>query len=174
MKQSWVKLAGVFLFSLLFRLLPFRAPNVELILASQMPVAKVFGARAGFFFGAFSILAFDLITGTLGPWSLITAPTYGVLGIFATWYLKNRHAKRYFVYFAIFGTLLYDAITGLTVGPLLFHQPFLAAVFGQIPFTLMHLLGNISFALLLSPFFARFLERQELVGMFPMVSVNAK
>ncbi|KKW22608.1 MAG: hypothetical protein UY62_C0001G0021 [Parcubacteria group bacterium GW2011_GWF2_50_9] len=160
MKQSWLKLAGMFAFGLLFRLLPFRPPNVELIMASQMPVAKTYGKLAGFFFGAFSILAFDVLTGTPGPWSLVTAPTYGLLGVFAAWYLKNRHGKRHFAYFALFGTLLYDAITGLTVGPLFFHQPFLAAVLGQIPFTFMHLLGNIGFAIILSPMIERWLAPQ--------------
>jgi len=160
-KQSWLKLVGVFAFSLLFRLLPFRPPNVELILTSQMPVAKAYGGFVGFFFGAISILAFDVITGTLGPWSLITAPAYGLLGVGAAWYFKRRSRKKHFVYFAIVGTLFYDALTGLTVGPLIFHQPFLAAVLGQIPFTLMHLLGNVAFALLWSAFLLRFLQPQE-------------
>lgn len=161
MKQSWLKLVGVFAFSLLFRLLPFRAPNVELILASQMPVAKTYGGFVGFFFGAFSIFAFDMITGTLGPWSLFTVTAYGLLGVGAAWYFKRRSQKKHFVYFAIVGTLFYDAFTGLTVGPLLFHQSFLGAVLGQIPFTLMHLLGNVAFALLWSVFLLRLLQPQE-------------
>ena len=176
MKQSWLKLIGVFAFSLLFRLLPFRPPNVELILASQMPIAKTYGKLAGFLFGALSILAFDLMTGTIGPWTLITAPTYGVLGLFAAWYLKKRVGTKHFVYFAIAGTLFYDAATGLTVGPLFFHQSFMVAVLGQIPFTLMHLLGNIAFALILSPFLVRFLQPQEkrIVSTFHAASVGAR
>lgn len=149
--SSNVKVAVVFTACLLFRLLPFRPPNVETILASQMPIARRFGALAGFFFGALSILLFDLLTGTVGLWTLITAPAYGVLGLGAWWYLKNRSGKKHFVYFAIAGTLFYDAATGLTVGPLFFNQPFLAALLGQIPFTMMHILGNIAFAIVLSP-----------------------
>lgn len=155
-----IKVTSVFVASLLFRFLPFRAPNVELILASQMPVAKTYGGLAGFFFGAFSILAFDLITGTLGAWSLITAPAYGLLGLGAAWYFKHRSQKRHFVYFAIGGTLFYDALTGLTVGPLFFHQPFFGAVVGQIPFTLMHLLGNVSFSLIWSPFIEKWMTQK--------------
>lgn len=164
MKQQWFKLISVFAFCLLFRLLPFRPPNVEPILASQMPVAKQFGALFAFLFGFFSIVLFDALTGTLGVWSLITAPTYGLLGLGAAWYLKNRSKTRYFVYVAIVGTLFYDAATGLTVGPLFFNQPFMAALTGQIPFTLMHLLGNVSFAVTLSPIVERWIEKESVAA----------
>ncbi len=161
-----MRAVAIFGAGLLFRFLPFRPPNVELILASAMPIAKVYGKTAGFLFGALSILVFDLLTGTLGPWSLVTAPAYGVLGLIAGWFLRNRSGRRHYVYFAIVGTLFYDAITGLTIGPLFFGQPFLLALYGQIPFTLMHLLGNTSFAFLLSPLIERSLvaESQSRLG----------
>jgi len=146
-----LKLISVFTVCFVFRLLPFRPPNVELILASQMPVAKQFGTLFAFLFGFLSIVLFDAFTGTLGPWSLITAPTYGLLGVGAVWYLKNREKTRYFVYFAIVGTLFYDVITGLLIGPLFFGQAIMAAALGQIPFTLMHLAGNVSLAFIWSP-----------------------
>lgn len=159
-RWSNIKVAIVFGACLLFRLLPFRAPNFEPILASQMPIAKEFGGLAGFIFGALSILVFDIATGTLGLWSFITAPAYGMLGFGAALYLKNRGGTRHFVYFAIAGTLFYDAATGLTVGPLFFHQPFISAALGQIPFTLMHLLGNVSLSLVWSPLLAKWLPRK--------------
>lgn len=155
--QFAIRVAVLFGISFLFRLLPFRPPNVEPILAGQMPVAKRFGSLVGCCFGAFSILLFDLFTGMLGPWTLITASAYGVLGLGAAKYFKGRGQRRHFVYFAIMGTLFYDAMTGLTVGPIFFHQPFVAAVLGQIPFTAMHLLGNISFAALFSPLIERWI-----------------
>ena len=155
--EGTVRTVAVFGAGLLFRLLPFRPPNVELILASGMSVAKVQGKLSGFFYCALSILAFDLLTGTLGPWSLITSLTYGILGFLAGWYFKTRSGRRHFVCFAIVGTLFYDAVTGLSIGPLFFGQSFLMAILGQIPFTLMHLLGNVAFAVIWSPFLARFL-----------------
>jgi Cu/Ag efflux pump CusA len=42
-------------------------------------------------------------------------------------------------------------MTGPTIGPIFFHQSLMASIIGQIPFTLLHLLGNIIFAILLSP-----------------------
>lgn len=134
------------------RLLPFRPPNVEPVLATAMPFAKYFGAWGGFLFGALSIVLFDAVTSGWGVWTLITALAYGALGAGAHYFFKNRESTaRHYVIFAIFGTLFYDAVTGLTIGPMLWGQPFMVALVGQIPFTLMHLVGNVAFAAVLSP-----------------------
>jgi uncharacterized membrane protein len=156
-KKNWFKFIIGLVVCLFIRLIPFRPPNIEPMLATQMPFSKAFGALAGFLFAFSSIALYDLVTHTLGMWSLITASTYGVLGLLASWYFKNRKANiRNFFIFAIFGTLFFDAITGLSIGPLFFHQTFTSAFMGQIPFTMMHLLGNVSFALLLSPAIYRY------------------
>ncbi len=137
---------------LFIRLIPFRAPNIEPLLATQMPFSRVYGAWAGFLFGVLSIIAYDLLTSTLGVWTLITASAYGALGIMAHFYfLKFKASALHYAGFAVLGTLFFDAVTGLTIGPLLFNQSFAGALSGQVPFTAMHLLGNVSFALLLSP-----------------------
>ncbi|MBP9749598.1 MAG: hypothetical protein KBD21_02615 [Candidatus Pacebacteria bacterium] len=134
------------------RLFPFRPPNVEPVLATAMPFAKHFGAWGGFLFGSLSIVLFDAVTSGWGVWTLITALAYGVLGAGAHYFFKYRESTvRNYVVFAIFGTLFYDAVTGLTIGPLVWGQPFMVALVGQIPFTLMHLAGNTAFAALLSP-----------------------
>ena len=149
---NWLKFSIGLGACLLVRLLPLRAPNLEPILAVQMPFAKNFGQFTAFLFGILSILAYDVFTGTLGYWSIFTALAYGALGILAYQFFKNKAAnRRNFFLFAIFGTLFYDAVTGLMVGPLLFHQSLVNAFYGQIPFTLLHLAGNLSLALLLSP-----------------------
>jgi len=134
------------------RLIPFRPPNVEPVMATMMPYAKRFGALSGFLFASLSIVLFDLFTARIGVWTLITALAYGSLGVAAYYFFKNREstAKNYVV-FAVFGTLFYDAVTGLTIGPLLWGQSFAVALLGQIPFTLLHLAGNITFAAVVSP-----------------------
>ncbi|MFA6257270.1 MAG: hypothetical protein WCT29_02140 [Candidatus Paceibacterota bacterium] len=140
------------IFCTIVRLLPFRAPNVEPILASVMPLSGVYGALAGFSFGTFSVLLYDIITGTFGVHTFFTAGAYGVLGILAASYFEHKEANiSNYVRFSIIGTLFFDVITGLVVGPAFFHQPFLAALSGQIPFTLFHLVGNVAFAVTLSP-----------------------
>jgi uncharacterized membrane protein len=151
MKLKAVKVSLLFIFCLLMRLIPFRAPNVEPILAAVMPLSRVHGALAAFFFAAASIFSYDLLTGTLGVHTFFTLFAYGALGVWAGYYFKTREAKiSNYVRFAIIGTLFFDVVT-LLAGPLFFDQPLSSALLGQIPFTAFHLLGNIVFALTLSP-----------------------
>lgn len=146
-----LKYITTFLTVLLFRLLPFRAPNVEPIMATIMPIGKVGGYIASFSFGFFSIFLFDLFTSGIGIWTLVTALSYGLVGFFAKVYFKNHSGWKSYAKYAFVSTLIYDIVTGLSVGPLFFGQSFMVALIGQIPFTVLHLIGNISFAIVLSP-----------------------
>lgn len=156
---------------LLVRLIPFRAPNIEPILATTMPFSKIFGAFVGLSFAVLSVLLYDLMTGTLGVQTFFTVLAYGVVGLWSASYFKKRESNSLnYVRFAIMGTLVFDALTGLTVGPIFFHQSFLNSLVGQIPFTAFHLIGNIAFAFILSPAIYNFmikkriyLRRQEFV-----------
>ena len=128
-----------------------RAPNVEPIMATLMPLGKVYGKLMAFVFGFASIALFDAITSGFGIWTLITALAYGLLGLGASYFFQNRNGWKNYALYAVVATILYDIVTGLTIGPLFFHQSFLTSLVGQIPFTLFHLLGNVSFAIVLSP-----------------------
>jgi|SRR3989338_4651746 len=150
--QNWFKYVVGFVACLLIRLIPFRPPNIEPILATQMPFSKSYGKTAGFLFAFFSIVLFDLIVQKIGAWTYITALAYGLLGVWVAVYLKDKKNSSWnYVKFAIMGTLAFDIVTGLSIGPLFFGQPFIQALTGQISFTAMHLLGNVSFAAILSP-----------------------
>ena len=151
-KKNYLKLSLGFVACLLIRLIPFRAPNIEPILAISMPFSKAYGSAAGFFFPFLSITTYDLLTGKFGIWTHITAITYGFLGFWAVSYFKKRESNPMnYAKFAFMSTLLFDAITGLSIGPLFFGQSFVVALLGQIPFTALHILGNVTFAILLSP-----------------------
>lgn len=157
-KNNWFKFIAGFIFCLLLRLIPFRPPNIEPLLATQMPFSKKFGAWAGFIFGFCSIILYDSLSGHLGIWSLLVGVAYGLLGILSVLFFKKREMTRInFVKFAVLGTLFFDIITGLTIGPIFFHQNFFVALSGQIPFTLYHLAGNIAFALIISPVMHRYI-----------------
>ncbi len=161
MKKNWIKYTIAFLLTLVVRLLPFRAPNLEPIMATQMPFAKKYGLISAFIFGALSITIYDSLTAGIGVWTLITALAYGLVGVGASFYFQNRSGWKSYAKYAIFATLLYDAVTGLTLGPLLFGQSFMGAFVGQIPFTAIHLLGNVSFAIVLSPVIERWIVKEE-------------
>lgn len=148
----------------LFRLIPFRPPNFEPMLATVMPYSKRYGILGSFLFGFLGILLFDAVTSGWGIWTAVTALAYGAVGIGSHFYFKNREASvGNFVGFGIVGTLFYDAVTGLTIGPLFEHQSFMVALSGQIPFTLMHLLGTTVFAIVLSPALYRWVVKNEVL-----------
>jgi energy-coupling factor transport system substrate-specific component len=147
---------------LLARLIPFRAPNVEPILATTMPIGRAYGTFLGFSFAFSSILLYDLLTHTFGMQTFFTASAYGLIGLASVYYFQKKNNSVWnYVRFSIYGTLFFDAVTGLTIGPIFFHQSFMSTLVGQIPFTALHLLGNIVFALILSPAIYKFLIRKK-------------
>lgn len=147
-----VKFIIGFLTVFAIRLIPFRAPNVEPVLATLMPFSKRYGPVGSFAFGFLSIAFFDVAVGRAGQWTLVTGVAYGLLGVGAYFFFKSRVAgARNFLLYGVLGTILYDAATGLSIRPLFFGQPFREAFAGQIPFTLWHLAGTVGFSLVLSP-----------------------
>ena len=160
-KRNWPKFIVGFIVCMLVRLIPFRPPNIEPVLATQMPFSKAYGAWAGFLFAFLNIVLYDLVTGKLGVWTLLTAGTYGVLGLWAVFYFKNKSGAFSYAKFAFMGTLFFDAVTGLLIGPLFFGQSFYEAFIGQIPFTGLHLLGNVLFAVTLSPALYSYIIKNE-------------
>jgi hypothetical protein len=160
--KNYFRFSIALVLCLLARLIPFRAPNIEPLMATTMPIGRAYGALFGFSFAVSSILIYDLLTHTLGMQTVFTAGAYGLLGLGSAIYFRNRKGNILdYVRFAIVGTLFYDAVTGLTVGPLFFHQSFFQSFVGQIPFTMLHLLGNIIFALILSPAVYKFLIKKK-------------
>ncbi|MBA3789187.1 hypothetical protein H0X32_02200 [Patescibacteria group bacterium] len=174
-ETGWVKLFIGWAIVFLIRLIPFRPPNFEPMLATIMPFSKRYGVLGSFLFAVLSIVLFDAVTSGIGVWTAVTALAYGVLGIGSYFFFKNRAASRKnFLTYGIAGTLFYDAVTGLTIGPLQFHETLMSAFIGQIPFTAMHLLGTIFFATTLSPVLYRWVVRNEyLIFSFPTCTTFA-
>lgn len=153
-----IKMIVGWVLTFILRLIPFRPPNIEPILAVQMPFTKKFGFLAGFLFAFLNMVLFDLVTGKIGLWTLLTASAYGLLALFSHWYFKNRKSTSLnFALHAVYATLIFDTLTGLTIGPLFFGQSFISALSGQFIFTVYHLLGNVTLAFVFSPLIYRFL-----------------
>ncbi|MCF7833756.1 MAG: ECF transporter S component [Candidatus Pacebacteria bacterium] len=172
-QKNWFKYIIGFIACLLIRLVPFRPPNIEPVLATQMPFSKAYGKQAGFLFAFFSIVLYDALTTHVGMWTFVTAIAYGLLGLWASVYFKNKNNNSWnYAKFAVIGTLAYDVVTGLSVGPLFFHQSFMEALTGQIPFTALHLIGNVGFAVVFSPLLYKYviknknLESTSLIAIF--------
>ena len=162
-EKNWLKqISGFpkyilgFIGTLIFRLISpfFGLWNVTPLMATELSGAKAYGPWAGGLYGLLSIVILDIIVGKAGSWTIITSLTYGIVGVWGGYFLKNRSAStKDFVLASIIGTLFFDLITGVMMGPLLYGQPWIEAIVGQIPFTLRHLAGNIFFAIILAPWF---------------------
>jgi uncharacterized membrane protein len=151
------KIFVIFAGCLLFRLIPLRAPNVEPIMASIMPISKKYGAFLAFIFGFLSIFLYDLFT-RFGSWTWVVGITYGLIGAVSFFYFKKfKTSGLNFAIFAFFATIIFDLITGVLFAPM-FGQTMFSALILQIPFTVLHLAGNIGFALTLSPILNKWLE----------------
>lgn len=159
--KNWIKYTITFVSVMVFRLMPFRAPNLEPIMATIMPMGKIYGKLMAFAFGFLSITLYDAVTSGFGIWTLITALAYGFVGLGAQYYFKNRSGWKSYASYAVIATIIYDAVTGLTIGPLFFHQSFIVSLTGQIPFTILHLLGNVSFAIVLTPSIERWFAKSD-------------
>lgn len=145
----------------LFRLIPFRPPNFEPMLATVMPFSKRYGLLGSFAFGFLGIVLFDAVTSGWGNWTWVTALCYGSLGVAAHYFFMNRPATiQNFLVFGVPATIVYDAIT-MMIGPVFSGQSFALALAGQIPFTVMHLLGTITFSIFLSPALYRWVIQSE-------------
>jgi len=148
--KNKLKILIIFFGCFLFRLIPLRAPNLEPIMASIMPIGRKYGSLVGFIFGFLSIFLYDAIT-HFGSWTWFCAITYGLIGAVSVFYFQKFKASAFnFAVFAFFATIIFDLITGVLFAPI-FGQTILNALILQIPFTILHLAGNIGFALTLSP-----------------------
>ena len=153
------KILIVFIGCMLFRLLPFRAPNVEPLMASIMPLGRKYGAILGFAFGFLSIFLYDSLT-HFGSWTWTVGITYGLVGVVSFFYFKKFQASIFnFAIFSVFATIVFDLVTGVFLAPI-FGQNMFSALILQIPFTVLHLAGNVGFALTLSPILNRWLTSE--------------
>jgi uncharacterized membrane protein len=123
-------------------------------MASIMPLGRKFGALVGFLFGFLSIFLYDAVT-HFGSWTWIAGITYGFIGaVSALYFSKAKSSIFNFVTFAVGATIFYDLVTGVLFAPI-FHESMAVALVLQIPFTLLHLAGNVGFAVTLSPILNR-------------------
>jgi LytS/YehU family sensor histidine kinase len=152
--KYFIGFIGTFIFRLLSPF--FGLWNISPLMATGFAGGKAFGPWAGALYIAISMILIDLVMGRVGIWTIVTSITYGLVGFLGGMYLKNKKANaKNFVIISIIGTLIFDIITGVLMGPLMFGGSFLASAIGQVPFTLRHLAGNVFFAVVLAPWFYR-------------------
>lgn len=128
-------------------------PNNDPIMSMALPFSKRSSALTSFAFPFVTMVSFDFVTGFVGTWTVVTSFTYGFIGLFFHYYLKDKEKvgiKRY-LGCGVLGVLVFDFITGVLATPLMFGMSLETAFIGQIPFTAMHLLTTCAFILVVTP-----------------------
>jgi hypothetical protein len=131
-------------------------PNNDPIMAVTLPYAKR-GRLAASLFPALAMVLFDLLSRRVGVWTLVTAGTYGLIGLgfsFAYAALGKRGRRvgpAVYVTSGVAGVLVFDFVTGPIMSSTLFHMTFGQAFVGQVPFTLQHLVSVSLYAVVVSP-----------------------
>lgn len=138
--------------TLFYRLLRI-FPNSDPIMGFMLPFAKKEKLWVSALFAFLAMALFDLITFRIGIWTIVTASVYAGLAVFFHYFLKKwkKMSLKKYIGSGIFGILVFDAITGPLMTSLIFQMPFELALFGQIPFTIMHLISGIAFIALIVP-----------------------
>lgn len=131
-------------------------PNIEPIMATTLPYAKRHGVWVGAAFALIALAAKDYAMGMVGWWTVYAGLAYAGVG-FAAGYVLPRLKEvktKHWVGFAVVGTLAFDLVTALAFG-WQFGQPLAMTLIGQIPFTLMHLAGNVALVGVFSPLLSK-------------------
>jgi hypothetical protein len=145
-----------------FRLLRI-IPNNDPIMGCVLPFSKQDKWWYSPLFAFFTMISFDVITGMVGPWTIVTSLTYAGLGLLFYKVLRSKNARKTkvglkkYLGCGITGVLIFDVITGVLAGPLMFGMSFELALLGQIPFTLLHLASACGFIVLITPLLDRHL-----------------
>ncbi|MFA6036251.1 MAG: ECF transporter S component [Candidatus Micrarchaeia archaeon] len=138
-------------------------PNIEMLMPFVLATGLMLGPIAGFASGLLSRALYDFFIAWPGPWTLATAPSYGIVGVLAGLIPLLAHNRRAFsrvelAAIAAVLTVAYDALT-LVAFSAMFKLPLLTALGPQVPFTINHVLGNSLFAFALAPMLASVLEK---------------
>ena len=84
---------------------------------------------------------------------------YGLIGYAAGLLLTSKSGRLKMAAFAVVGTLVFDVIT-MVAFAIQFGTPLPIAAAAQVPFTLLHLAGNVVLVLVVSPLLTRFVLSQ--------------
>jgi len=148
-------------------------PNVEGLMPFVLALGLVFGPVYGFVNGLLIRALYDGYLSWAGPWTVFTSLSYGVVGLLAGFAgrFKRNWGRLELTALAAGLTLVYDAVTMLAFGAML-GIPFAALVAGQVPFTLVHVAGNVVFVFLFAPVLAKAANKatQEELGFSRLLS----
>lgn len=61
--------------------------NVSPLMATQLAGSKAYGPIVGGLYGALSMVLLDVLVSKVGPWTILTAVSYGIVGVWGGYLL---------------------------------------------------------------------------------------
>ena len=136
-------------------------PSVEPIIPFAVLAGLLFGAREGFALGGSAyIMSNFFIWGLQGPWTIFQALGAGLAGMIAGFAGKAKKPTWVdLVVLSVLGTVFFEAIMNISgafmgIGAGVFGLGLLAIplyFLTSLPFSLVHIISNVAFALALKP-----------------------
>lgn len=122
------------------------------MIAILMPFAEKLGVLGSAIYTLiYSISFFAIWRPDLPNWIFVQGFAYAVVLALAALLLKKNKVKILgYVLYAFIGSILFDIIYRVPVGPLQYGQPILSALKEQMPYTFMRAIINTIYALILS------------------------
>ncbi len=65
-------------------------PNNDPIMSMALPFSRRSSALTSLLFPLITMASFDIVTNSVGPWTAVTAATYGLIGLGFHYFLKGR------------------------------------------------------------------------------------
>ncbi|MFH1641828.1 MAG: DUF6580 family putative transport protein [Nanoarchaeota archaeon] len=154
--REWLLTIGFILGAAALRAPMQAIPSAEPITFFALLSGWLFGKRKGFFVGAGALYASNfLVFGGQGIWTLFQAIGFGMAG-FLGGFLRKNSKIWHVLLISILGTVFFELI--INIGSLfMFPFGFFTLFLTALPFGIIHLISNTSFALLL-PQTKKFIE----------------
>lgn len=129
-------------------------PGFKPVTAIVILAAINLGAEAGFIIGAFSALISDVIFG-IGPWTPFQMTAWGMIGLIAGLYILRRifDNKIFLCMYGVAAGMIYSLVMDiwsvLAIDGDFNAKRYLAAVITAVPYTIIYMISNVIFLLLM-------------------------
>lgn len=138
-------------------------PSVKPVSALIIILAVVFGSQDGFLAGSLSALLSDFVFG-MGPWTPFQMIAWGLIGYLAGMFSKQLYQNQWLLYLyglisGILFSLIMDLWSVLTIEQTFNLTRYLVTFLSSLPVTIIYMISNIVFLILLKTTMFRILQR---------------
>ena len=138
-------------------------PAIKPVTAITVIAGMYLGGETGFLVGSLTALISNIWFGQ-GPWTPLQMTALGLIGLFAGIFSERLKKSRVFlVIFAVLSAIFYSAFMDVWASSFVFGSlgaaEYLASLLSSLQFTIIYIVSNVLYLLLLVPAFGKKFER---------------